>query len=60
MYCLLLGNPKAVQEKKRFLDINLNRIFTRQFIDPQLRKDMLRTGNSSCDSKQKNTMKRHV
>jgi len=38
---IILGNPKAVQCNKRFVDINLNRLFTPQFIENKMRTDML-------------------
>jgi len=37
---VVIGNPQAVIEKKRFIDINLNRIFTPQFIHSNLQRDM--------------------
>lgn len=36
---ILLGNPKAVIEKKRFIDVNLNRIFTSQYIEQNLKSN---------------------
>jgi len=38
---IILGNPQAVIQKKRFIDINLNRIFTSQFINQNLQEDIL-------------------
>jgi len=38
---IVLGNPKAVQDHKRFVDINLNRIFTPQFLEHKMNRDMV-------------------
>jgi len=32
---ILLGNPRAVMENRRFIDVNLNRMFTPQYCDQQ-------------------------
>jgi succinylglutamate desuccinylase len=38
---VMIGNPRAVNEKKRFIDMNLNRVFTRQLINASTRFDTL-------------------
>jgi len=38
---IILGNPKAVKCNKRFVDINLNRLFTPQFIENKTKTDKL-------------------
>jgi len=38
---IMIGNPRAVLEKKRFVDMNLNRVFTPQFINLSTRFDTL-------------------
>jgi len=38
---IILGNPRALKENKRFIDINMNRIFTPQFIESEMKDDML-------------------
>jgi len=37
---IILGNPKAVECNKRFVDINLNRVFTPQFIENKMKTNM--------------------
>jgi len=41
---IMIGNPEAVIQKKRFIDINLNRIFTSQFTHANLQEDMIKKG----------------
>eukprot|EP01118_Nematostelium_gracile_P010237 TRINITY_DN350_c0_g1_i1.p1 TRINITY_DN350_c0_g1~~TRINITY_DN350_c0_g1_i1.p1 ORF type:complete len:331 (+),score=75.79 TRINITY_DN350_c0_g1_i1:89-994(+) len=38
---IMIGNPRAVNENKRFIDMNLNRVFTPQLINPSTRFDTL-------------------
>jgi len=38
---IILGNPSAVKCNKRFLDINLNRIFTEQFLQNKMKTDFI-------------------
>jgi succinylglutamate desuccinylase len=40
---VILGNPRAFVESKRFVHINLNRIFTHQFIQKSAREDFFGT-----------------
>jgi len=37
---VILGNPRAFVESKRFVHINLNRIFSQQFIQQKVRDDL--------------------
>jgi len=42
---ILIGNPKAVVEHKRFIHANLNRIFQETLVDPVKRSDMFTEGH---------------